>query len=227
MIYFLQAGPDGRIKIGFTSGKTADARVDDLSVGCPYEPKLLTTMDGTLKDEGLLHEQFKDSRVNGEWFLPTVDLMEFIRAIKDSKPPVHILDIVDAAPSVKCSSECRATLTCLAEAVRKLRTELSAARFAEKTARQDTASIKKHLVEGVMRSLVGFSDPETCNEVAGRIFMFEQRIEEMRQELSNEAQKTLELKKTIWASDRSLKGFDATWKKAIVKPERYWEDPIV
>lgn len=77
MIYFIQAGPGGPIKIGFTK-YAVEGRMAALQTGNPVALKLLGTREGTVEDEADLHERFDFCRLRGEWFYPTEDLLEFI-----------------------------------------------------------------------------------------------------------------------------------------------------
>lgn len=65
----------GRVKIGTTDGPPG-GRISGIQ--CPEEPKLLALLSGGRKLESELHERFRGSRVYGEWFMPTPELMAFI-----------------------------------------------------------------------------------------------------------------------------------------------------
>lgn len=56
------------------------SRISNLQVGCPQDLILLSVIDGGRDVESLLHDRFSDSRIRGEWFDPTDDLMEFIQS---------------------------------------------------------------------------------------------------------------------------------------------------
>ncbi len=76
MIYFIQNGIDGPIKIG-----TADdpvARLRDMQVSNPVKLRLLATLEGSYKEEKEIHLEFGILRMRGEWFLPDKRLMKFI-----------------------------------------------------------------------------------------------------------------------------------------------------
>lgn len=46
-VYFVQAGPDGPIKIGFTGGRASlERRLNGIQVSCPYRINLLGVMVG-------------------------------------------------------------------------------------------------------------------------------------------------------------------------------------
>ncbi len=78
MIYFIQAGSFGPIKIGFTGSEDANKRIRQLQTAHPEKLECLLTIDGSYKDEQRLHEYFKHLRLQGEWFEPKPELVEFI-----------------------------------------------------------------------------------------------------------------------------------------------------
>jgi len=86
MIYFIQAGKNGPIKIGHTNNKVSN-RMASMQVGCPYELRLLWTLNGDIKDEFNLHEMFKHERIRGEWFHPSKDLVDYI----NETPNIYVL----------------------------------------------------------------------------------------------------------------------------------------
>ncbi len=77
MIYFIQDQKTYAIKIGFTAGNPL-SRLDALQTGNPNKLSLLKSIDGDMGLESSLHEQFKESRINGEWFHPSADLLKYI-----------------------------------------------------------------------------------------------------------------------------------------------------
>jgi hypothetical protein len=76
-VYCLQAGDTGRIKIGWT--RTPAKRFSTFKTHSPERPKLLGIWRGDAEDERAIHAQFADLRCNGEWFEPSVELLQFIR----------------------------------------------------------------------------------------------------------------------------------------------------
>ncbi len=76
MIYFVQCGKNGPVKIGCT-GNVED-RITQMQTSCPYELKLLWKINGGKEDEAELHEQWKHERIRGEWFRPSRQLLEYI-----------------------------------------------------------------------------------------------------------------------------------------------------
>lgn len=77
MIYFIQSGDSGPIKIGYTNGD-AESRLRGLQTGNPEKLNLIMTMPGSINMEKKLHADFEKDRLNGEWFQASGKLIEFI-----------------------------------------------------------------------------------------------------------------------------------------------------
>lgn len=87
MIYFVQCGKNGPIKIGYTGEdddsreinfKNVNNRIKAMQVGCPYELKLLWAVCGGIDYEADLHEKWTHENIRGEWFRPSRKLLSFI-----------------------------------------------------------------------------------------------------------------------------------------------------
>jgi hypothetical protein len=74
-VYF--ARQDGLIKIGFSQNPWA--RMKEIG-----NPELLATFDGCYADEKDLHGRFSKSRVRGEWFEPSPDLLALIDELRSN-----------------------------------------------------------------------------------------------------------------------------------------------
>lgn len=89
MIYFVQQDETGPIKIGCTTN--VDKRLAQLQIGSAVPLRLLGVMTGHHAQEASLHEQFAKDRLEGEWFSPSRELLEYIerwaRIHADSTPP--------------------------------------------------------------------------------------------------------------------------------------------
>jgi hypothetical protein len=88
MIYFIQMGANGPIKIGYTGCQDAEARLGSLQPACPWPLQLLATGPGELEDERQLHERFSRLRIQGEWFLPDQEIFDAIDGL-DSRPAFY------------------------------------------------------------------------------------------------------------------------------------------
>jgi hypothetical protein len=86
-VYFIQSGPNGPIKIGFTND-SAKSRLRVMQTGNPMRLRLLLQIEGDERLEAGLHQHFSDSRVRGEWFHPVSSLLELIEANRP-KPVVE------------------------------------------------------------------------------------------------------------------------------------------
>lgn len=99
MIYFIQQGGMGAIKIGYTEDEnTLETRLSSLQSASPIELVLIGVIAAERRNERLIHSQFADFRIRGEWFVPVSPLLSFIslnaeRVIprRDRAPTMHNL----------------------------------------------------------------------------------------------------------------------------------------
>lgn len=84
MIYFIQAGENGPIKIGYTE-KSPYKRLNSLQVGNHEELTLIAIMPGGERSESELHKRFEYAHKRGEWFYPTLRLIRFINSPENKK----------------------------------------------------------------------------------------------------------------------------------------------
>ena len=77
MIYFIQAGRLGPIKIGHTNNGVEE-RLKELQTGSPDKLILIGIIEGDVKKEQELHKRFKNYRVRGEWFNNSPELDNYI-----------------------------------------------------------------------------------------------------------------------------------------------------
>lgn len=76
-IYFITCeAPDYPIKIGIATN--LGKRLRGIQIGSPFRIVLLAQMPGSYFDERLLHGQFKELHLRGEWFRRGDALMQFI-----------------------------------------------------------------------------------------------------------------------------------------------------
>jgi hypothetical protein len=66
MIYFMRAGVDGPVKIGWSTN--IPSRMSSLQTGQPFKMNLLRILDAPRWAERWLHYTFEDIRLEGEWF---------------------------------------------------------------------------------------------------------------------------------------------------------------
>lgn len=78
MIYFIQCGDNGPIKIG-TTGSAPHARMSHFQLGCPYELRLLGAVDGGALHESAIHELHLEDHIRGEWFRPSAAVLATVR----------------------------------------------------------------------------------------------------------------------------------------------------
>jgi len=75
-IYFVQAGEDGPIKIGYSVD--IKRRISELATASPYPLRLLGYMRGDGVRESEIQNSFARYRIHGEWFFPSWRLKKLI-----------------------------------------------------------------------------------------------------------------------------------------------------
>lgn len=76
-VYFIQSVDSLRIKIGVA--KDPVDRLRSLQTGCPERLELIATIPcAGVEQERKLHRQFRRDKIHGEWFEPTILLMQWI-----------------------------------------------------------------------------------------------------------------------------------------------------
>ena len=80
-VYFIQQGDNGPIKIGYSA--EPEKRLQTLSTASPYPLRILKTLKGGKSLEQELHIRFADHQLEGEWFAPDDDLLDFMNDIDD------------------------------------------------------------------------------------------------------------------------------------------------
>jgi hypothetical protein len=78
-VYFVQAGQNGPIKIGYADD--VGLRLNKIRSDCPQPITLLLEIEGGLDVEAALHERFDALRFRGEWFWPGKALLTFIETM--------------------------------------------------------------------------------------------------------------------------------------------------
>jgi hypothetical protein len=85
VVYFIQAGAGGCIKIGIASN--LQSRISCLQIGCPDMLVLLASVPGGAKEESFLHEHLRRHRVRGEWFKPAPEVLDAVESAKQGRFP--------------------------------------------------------------------------------------------------------------------------------------------
>jgi len=67
-VYFLQRGPGGPVKIGYSIA--LKKRIRALQTASAEKLELLCALEGDWATEAAFHLQFKGERLKGEWFKP-------------------------------------------------------------------------------------------------------------------------------------------------------------
>lgn len=81
-VYFAQRGADGPIKIGVSG--SVKTRVSALQTAVAEPVHLLASIVGDRHIEAALHERFRSSRLKGEWFSPSSELLAHIASLKSA-----------------------------------------------------------------------------------------------------------------------------------------------
>jgi hypothetical protein len=76
MIYFIQAGNDGPIRIGYAAN--VEHRIRMLQRRSPIPLRLMTVIGGSIEVEAYLHNRFWHLRQHGKWFKADQEILVFI-----------------------------------------------------------------------------------------------------------------------------------------------------
>lgn len=95
MIYFIQAGNGGPIKIGYS--KSPKLRLKELQTGNPDLLKVLSIIDGSIAKEKEIHKKFSQFNIKNEWFFPAKALLDYIEIVSrrfvKKEPQLSLFDI--------------------------------------------------------------------------------------------------------------------------------------
>jgi DNA-binding NtrC family response regulator len=80
MIYFIQQGTTGPIKIGYTKNDIAK-RMLSLQTASPKKLTLLGVIEGDKSQEKLIHKFFHAHKMEGEWFKPAPAVLDYILSL--------------------------------------------------------------------------------------------------------------------------------------------------
>ena len=76
MIYFIQAGDGGPIKIGLA--RDAHVRAKGLQTAHYETLRIIGIVEGDFETETRLHNLFANYRLRGEWFKPCTEILDYI-----------------------------------------------------------------------------------------------------------------------------------------------------
>ena len=88
VIYFITSRrrSDGAVKIGLSSRGSLLRRFSQIQVSMADPMNALLVLEGSADQEAGLHELYASSRLNGEWFEQSQDLMELIAELAELDP---------------------------------------------------------------------------------------------------------------------------------------------
>lgn len=78
MIYFVQQGKLGPIKIGYTGDNDISKRIASIQTYSPEKLVLLGYIEGEKEQERKLHRLFHAFKLEGEWFEPHPQIINYI-----------------------------------------------------------------------------------------------------------------------------------------------------
>ena len=100
-VYFVQC--DDRIKIGIA--RDPQRRLRTLQTGNAGELQLLAVVVGDMGLEGAIHAKFESSRIQGEWFVRSQELLEFVARLKKCDSVVFDRQTNDVRMMVRISRD--------------------------------------------------------------------------------------------------------------------------
>ncbi|MDE2103839.1 MAG: GIY-YIG nuclease family protein [Patescibacteria group bacterium] len=77
VVYFIEAEGLNRVKIGRCEGSPI-SRISSLQCGSPVKLKLVATVRGGCKKEGMIHKMFSKFSIHGEWFHFSEPIKQYI-----------------------------------------------------------------------------------------------------------------------------------------------------
>lgn len=87
MIYFIQAGSDGPIKVG--KAVDPEKRLRMLQTGATETLRLLAVVPGDYEREAKIHRDLKPYRQRGEWFASTPEVLTYLSSLRDIEYEIH------------------------------------------------------------------------------------------------------------------------------------------
>ena len=81
VIYFIQVGHDGPIKIG--KAVDPEKRLQTLQTGTPETLRLLAVIPGDRTREAEIHRHLKAHRQRGEWFAANAEVLGYVAGLRD------------------------------------------------------------------------------------------------------------------------------------------------
>jgi len=92
MIYVIEAGPDGPLKIGSTVN--VEQRMKDLQTGNHEELTIVMSFEGGATLEHQIHKDLKDYQIrkSGEWFKRDDQVFLYLRDLQSVNPKTETID---------------------------------------------------------------------------------------------------------------------------------------
>lgn len=84
LVYLIQRGPDGPVKIGWS--QNIPGRKSNMQVANAEKLHVIGAIPGRRKDEQEAHRRFSHLRMEGEWFRNSEEILSFFRARGGARP---------------------------------------------------------------------------------------------------------------------------------------------
>lgn len=98
-VYFIRAGNDGAIKIGFTKGDVSN-RLRSLQRDYPDRLTCIRQIPGLRLTEAWLHRRFRKNRIVGEWFTLDQEMMVIVPPNEEDIKSDNLQEEAEAAASL-------------------------------------------------------------------------------------------------------------------------------
>jgi DNA-binding XRE family transcriptional regulator len=139
LVYFVQMGNHGPIKIGITGGNPL-SRLVKMQSDCPWKLNILGAIPGNIEIEREFHKRFAAHRTQGEWFAAADEVLTVIRsALREpgawSPPPKKIKRVRHDHPLCRYRGQRKISLKNLAAKVGTTHATLSRLESGKQTPR--------------------------------------------------------------------------------------------
>jgi len=110
-VYFIQAGQNGPIKIGYT--KNYKARIQFGQTFNHNKLRFLKIIQADISLESELHRKFSKYRIRGEWFEPSKEILDYVAGASEIINPLdkYTWQELLIAARVKLMQEALASIT--------------------------------------------------------------------------------------------------------------------
>lgn len=159
-VYFIQAGPNGPIKVGFA--ENVQARLSKIRADNPAECALIGLIEGDEEAEQSLHRQLSAHRLRGEWFAPHPAVLAAAAKGADAAQRYRV-----GMRNPRCPAGTAALRACRGWALPpQVARPLSARRAVVDRRRFEAASLRRRAAD--LRGAGSVSAADACEKMAAR-----------------------------------------------------------